>query len=232
MLNNILVLKIGLAFLVCVAPIAFYFCWLSTVHRRKHPTVVHGVWDTLGVVLACAGFLIVGGLVLLGLLQNDPRLLLLGTFQELVGVWERQWLAWLLSLIGYLLLIVAGVSLTLRGRARSVSVYHITSDQLIASIANSIARLNWEPTDRIGDTWKCKHGTVTLQSADGMRHSTVQIRSGPTEQQAFFRVLRQELETVSSTDGPVLGWCTTTALSLVLSMTFVVALMCYFLYFR
>ena len=232
MLNNILVLKIGIAFLVCVAPIAFYFCWLSTVHRKKHPTVVHGVWDALGVVLACAGFLIVGGLVLLGLLQNDPRLLLLGTFQELVGVWERQWLAWLLSLFGYLLLIAAAVSLTLRGRARSISVYHIVSDQMLASIANSFSRLDWEPVDRIGDTWKSSHGTVTLNSADAMRHSSVQIRSSATEQQAFFRVLRQELEAVASIDGPVLGWCTTTALSLVLSMTFVVALMCYFLYFR
>jgi hypothetical protein len=232
MLNNILVLKIGIAFLVCVAPIAFYFCWLSTVHRKKHPTVVNGVWDTLSVVLSCVGFLVVGGLVLLGLLQNDPRLLLLGTFQELVGVWERQWLAWLVSLIGYLLLIAAGVLLTLRGRATSMSVYHITSDQLVTSITKVFDQLNWEVSGRIGDTWKSTHGIVTLQSADGMRHSTVQIQSSPTEQQAFFRVLRQELETVDSTDGPVQGWCTTTALSLVLSMTFVVALMCYFLYFR
>jgi hypothetical protein len=232
MLNNILVLKIGIAILVCVAPVAFYFCWLATIHRKKNPTVVHGGWDTLSVVLACAGFLVVGGLVLMGILQNDPRLLLLGSEKELVGLWERQWLAWMLSFLGYVLLVTAAVAFTLRGRTRSLSVYHITSDQLQTALSNTLDRLNWEPAQRIGDSWTSSHGTVTMQSADGMRHATVQVKATDTERNAFFRVLRMELAAVASTDGPVVGWCTTTALSLVLMMTFVVALMCYFLYFR
>jgi hypothetical protein len=232
MLNNILVLKIGIAFLVCVAPIAFYFCWLATIHRKKNPTVVNGVWDSLGVVLACAGFLIVGGLVLMGILQNDPRLLLLGSTEEIAGLWERQWLAWMISFLGYMLLVTAMVAFTLRGRAKSLSVYHITSDQVLAALSNSFDRLNWEPVQRVGDTWTSSHGTVKIQSADGMRHTTVQVKADETERNAIFRVLRIELESVASTDGPVVGWCTTTALSLVLAMTFTVALMCYFLYFR
>ncbi len=232
MLNNILVLKIGIAILVCVAPIAFYFCWLATVHRKKHPSVVNGVWDTLVVVLACAGFLVVGGLVLLGLLQNDPRLLLIGSMQDFTSVWERQWLAWLISLFGYLLLIVAGVTLTLRGRAKSVSVYHVESNQLLDAINSTFAQLDWAPGERVGDTWLSPRGKVMMQTANGMRYSTIKIETTPTEQQAFFRVLRQQIEFMTSSESPVVGWCTTTALSLVLSMTFVVALMCYFLYFR
>src|SRR5438105_7311042 len=51
-------LQLLVSFLVFLFPLALYCLFLAYINRGRHPFVVSGVWDSVGLVLALSGFLL------------------------------------------------------------------------------------------------------------------------------------------------------------------------------
>jgi hypothetical protein len=70
----LLLFLLGLA---CLFPICIYCLFLAMLHQRRHPTLISGAWDFVGVLLALSGFLIFGTTVFLLSFQPAGREFLL-----------------------------------------------------------------------------------------------------------------------------------------------------------
>jgi hypothetical protein len=215
----------------CVAPVSFYLCWLASVNRRDHPTVVNGVWDFVGLVAALAGFLIVGGLLLLTIVQNDPRLFTGGDFQALRATWEVQWLAWVTVFLGYLGLITLAVVWTVRGRSGWLSVYNVDLNSIATAIDDSLARTGVQAT-RSGNLWHRGEPLVEVIPFHGTSHATVCLRSNDHSLRAEIeRHLRDHLSRAISPGNPASAWFSTLAGASVLAVVGFVALIAYTIFF-
>lgn len=232
MLHPSVVILICFAGMVCVAPVAFYLCWLATVNRRERPTVVNGAWDFAGVLAALSGFLIIGGILLLGIVQNDPRLFTRGNFQQLQGVFERQWLYWLTVFAGYTgiigLMAVSGI----RRRAKWLSVYNVDADTAEDAIEQALKQAAL-PATRYGNVWSDQRKLVQMVPFHGTCHVTIHILVPHLQQQAEIeRHLRAHFRLGPSPDNPAAGWISALAGGSVLTVVLLVALMMYILYVR
>ena len=63
--------------LACLFPVCIYCLFLAMLHQRRHPTLMSGAWDFVGVLLALSGFLIFGTTVFLLSFQPAGREFLL-----------------------------------------------------------------------------------------------------------------------------------------------------------
>ncbi len=134
-------LLIVLAFLF---PLAVYCLVLASVNRRRHPVVVSGRWDFLGVVLALSGFLVAGGPAILSNLVSAWR----GS-GRLAGVpdpasgydWRPAVLRVLLA--AYFAALVAGVALALRRRRGVTSVYNVDPDRFDEVLGRALDQLGF-----------------------------------------------------------------------------------------
>jgi hypothetical protein len=70
----LLLFLLGLA---CLFPICIYVLFLALLHQRRHPTLLPGSWDFVGVLLALSGFLIFGTTIFLLSFQPAGREFLL-----------------------------------------------------------------------------------------------------------------------------------------------------------
>jgi hypothetical protein len=66
----LLLFLLGLA---CLFPICIYCLFLAMLHQRRHPTLMSGTWDFVGVLLALSGFLVFGTAVFLLSFQPAGR---------------------------------------------------------------------------------------------------------------------------------------------------------------
>lgn len=232
MLHPTVIVVICFAGMVCVAPVAFYLCWLTTVNRRDKPTVVNGAWDFAGVLAALSGFLVVGGLLLLSVVQNDPRLFAGGSFKELQDVFERQWQYWILVLVGYVSLIGLMAVSAFRGRAKWLSVYNVDADTVDEAVDQAIKQAGLTAV-RHGNVWADQRKLVEVAPFHGTRHVTVRILvSHPREREEIERHLRSYLRQAISPDNPAAGWISAVASGSVLSVVLFVGMMIYMMYVR
>jgi hypothetical protein len=182
---------------------------LASLNRRRRPTVVSGVADFAGVLLATAGFLILGGpLILAGLHEVWRRHTLRGSFADIraalaqpSGFWHAVWVA-------YLVLVVAGSAWLLFRRRVVTVVYNIdpTDAQKLVSDLNPGERL---PVPMDGQD------IPTVMVIPAMRHATLRwpARAGAVRRR-FEADLRRLVATLDSPDNPLAGWLLATATGL------------------
>jgi hypothetical protein len=113
-----------LILLVFLFPLAIYLLVLGVINRRRHPLVVSGVWDFIGVLFAASGFLLFGGpAILTGLYESWRMHWLLGptpssgsqeSFGAAVWVWAL-----------YFVFVVGGAALVFRRRRHLTAVYNV-----------------------------------------------------------------------------------------------------------
>lgn len=232
MLHPSVVILICFAGMVCVAPVAFYLCWLATVNRRERPTVVNGAWDFAGVLAALSGFLLVGGMILLAVVLNDPRLFTRGSFQQLQGIFEQQWQYWILVFVGYTSLIGLLALTGIRRRAKWLSVYNVDADTAEDAIEQSLKQAALSAT-RYGNVWSDQRKLVQMAPFHGTRHVTIHILVPHSEQRdEIERHLRLHFRLSPSPENPAASWISALAGGSVLTVVLLVALMMYILYVR
>ncbi len=112
-------------FMVFFLPLSLYFFYLSALNRAPRPKLVSGVWDTVGVLAALSGFLLIGGpSILSGLYEQWRMSWLLGSFQRLNEI-RGTWSEWILLYAAYFVaVIVLTIWLVFEGRKRT-SIYNI-----------------------------------------------------------------------------------------------------------
>jgi hypothetical protein len=110
-----------LAFLL---PFSIYLFVLGSLNRRRHPVMVSGVTDFIGVLFAASGFLLLGGPSVLSSLNERWRMFwLLG--ERPTATSEGFWQFWIFLSVLYFLIVVTGAALVLRTQRHLTSVYNV-----------------------------------------------------------------------------------------------------------
>jgi hypothetical protein len=221
------------AALCCIMPVTFYLCWLASVNKKLHPTVVSGKWDFVLVLAALSGFLLVGGALLLTLVQSDTRFILRGNFGQLREGWGQNAVAWLLVAVGYLMLVVGTAALTLTNRSRWLSVYNVDATNAERVIDSALELSQIQNVIRYGNRWANGPGILEMVPFHGMSHVTIRMLSlSPVTRAEIEKQLRAELSTSSTPENGSAAWIGTLAGAGVLLNVCLVGLALFVLFFR
>jgi hypothetical protein len=178
----------------CLFPLATYCLIMASVNGRRRPTVVSGAADFAGVLVATAGFLIVGGpLILAGLHEAWRRQALRGSFATIRTALDAASGPWLVAWLGYFVFVVGGTAwLMFRRRAMTViyNIDPIDAQKVVADL-----------TGRRGP------GLPAVTVVPGMRHATVRwpVASGEVRRQ-LESDLRRAVADLESAPNPFAGW--------------------------
>jgi hypothetical protein len=219
----------------CLFPLAFYCLVLASLNGRRRPTLVPGPADFAGVLLATAGFLIVGGpLILAGLHDAWRRQALRGSFATIrAALNETSW-PWLAVWAAYFVLVVGGAAWLLLRRRAVTLVYNIDPADAPKVVPETLDRLglNWA---RRSDGYYIGFGApaaaerpafgpdslpvvtggravLDVAVVPAMRHMTLRwsFVAGDVRRQVEAE-LRRTLAGVESPENPAAGWLLTAA---------------------
>lgn len=217
--------------LFCLAPVSFYLCWLAAVNRREKPTVISGQWDFAAVFLSLSGFLLAGGVLLLSLASGDGGLFTGGNFDRLRDVWERQWMAWLLLLVGYAALVGVAAAAGAGGRRNSLAVYNLDAE-MAGRVIDSALERSGLTARREGNLWADDRRLVEAKTFHGTAHTTIRILCPHTRQrEEIERHLRSELDAVETGPGASAPWFTSLAVGSVMLVVGFVGMIAWFVFF-
>jgi hypothetical protein len=215
----------------CLFPLAFYCLVVASLNNRRRPVLVTGPADFAGVLLATAGFLIVGGpLALAGLRYAWRQTLLSGSFAAAFRSLFDTSSPWLLLWAGYFVLVVGG-SLWLLWRRRTATViYNLDAGALHKLIPDTLDRLNLPWTRSSGTYYigfahpadggglaalgpsalpvaPVARAVLEVTAAPALRNVTLHwTYGGESVRRQVEDELRHVLEGVESSENPAAGW--------------------------
>jgi hypothetical protein len=118
-------------------PLAVYLLVLGSLNRRRHPLLVPGVWDGIGLLFGVSGFLLFAGPAVLTTLSERWRLFwLLGRGD--VPPWG------FLALL-YFLLVVGGAALYLWHQRSLTAIYNTNADEIARVVADICKEIKTSP---------------------------------------------------------------------------------------
>lgn len=179
---NSLVL-IGSGCLIALMPLALYFLFLAFLNQRSRPTLLNGVWDFTFVLLGLSGFIIVGGPVLLAIVDSTWRSYWFGgNLGDVQKVWNASSGVSSGIACGYLglLALLIGIGLYVR---RSVTViYNVDSSSLDPLLITSLEakQLVWRRVLGGIEIGTRKRGTENSDSDLADAHPSARALSGKT----------------------------------------------------
>ncbi|MBI3406790.1 MAG: hypothetical protein HY040_00345 [Planctomycetes bacterium] len=130
-----LLLPFLLAFLV---PIALYLVILASLNRRHKPVLVSGWWDTLGLLFAASGFLLVVGPGLLVAFELKMAADLALEGKSISDFFRERWLFWAL----YYGAVFLGSALLLWWRQDTTIVYNVDTELFEGVLSETLESLN------------------------------------------------------------------------------------------
>ncbi len=132
-----------LAFLL---PLAIYLLALGLINRHRHPLLISGVWDFIGLLFAVSGFLFFGGPAALSGLEDRWRMYwLLGQSAGESSGQEGGWPLWGILSAVYFVVVVAGAGLLLARRRRLTTIYNVTPVILEQALTEACSDLGLAP---------------------------------------------------------------------------------------
>lgn len=221
------ILVVCLAAVFCLAPLALYLLWLTVLNRRSRPTIIRGSWDFAILLAGLSGFILVGGGLLLTLLQSNVRFWMRGNFEALRDAWGQEQFTWSLIVIAYLLVVVGGAVLALLARKRMLVVYNIEPAQFEAVLADVCEELG-RPVERRGNLWV--GGIPLFELEPFAAGQSVAVRWLSDDVRFFEEVerrLREVVQKLPSGDHPAARWLMTAAISCLLFLIFCTILLVY-----
>jgi len=123
-------------------PLVVYCFVLGLVNRRKHPVIVGGVWDVLGMLFGASGFLLFAGPFILGgvnerwrehWLFNTP-----GPASDSADAGHELWL-WIR--VAYVVIVVAWGALLVWRRRHVLAIYNVNPDLVPEVVAERLQSL-------------------------------------------------------------------------------------------
>jgi hypothetical protein len=198
-------------FLTFLFPVVIYLMALTVLNKARHPVMVSGTWDFVGVLFAASGLLLFGGPTILDTLLENTRL---------AWVLDRsappQALSaspvWALVSLVYFTAVVVGAALLLRQRTRMTAVYNVEPAVFEAVLGQALDRLKldaWREGNhlRLGRQGQAPEATLDLDPWPAMYH--VSLRWGGRESGIRRKVegeLSAGLAEVHTSDNPAGGW--------------------------
>lgn len=206
-------------------PLGFYLLWLSILNRRDHPTVVAGRWDFAAVLLGLSGFILVGGGLLLTLMQSNFRYWMRGNFEQVRAAWGQEHLAWSLIVIAYLAFVLGGIWLAMAARRRSLVVYHVEPAEFEGALTEVFEQLG-RPVERRGNLWVGGVPLVEVESFEGGKSVTLRWVSDDARLfQDVDRQLRQAATGLAPAESQLGRWFMSGAAGCALLVVFCVAVL-------
>ncbi len=134
----------GLIFLAFVVPLAIYSLILAHLNRSRHPIMVSGSWDFVGILFAASGFLLLGGPAILTGLHEQWRLSwLLGQTRFLNGLGDS-WYFWVGLWALYFVAVVAGAAYLVWSRRKQTSIYNIELPAFEDALSQALDRCGYD----------------------------------------------------------------------------------------
>jgi hypothetical protein len=132
-----------LAFLL---PLAIYLTVLGLLNRRRHPMLVSGVWDGIGLLFGVSGFLFFAGPTIFSSISERWRLKwLLGKGDAPLAGPDGAWQFWIFLSIVYFVLVVAGAAFYLWRQRHLTAVYNADVSQLEQALTSICDELGLNP---------------------------------------------------------------------------------------
>ncbi len=215
-------------------PLAVYCLILAFLNRGRHPVLVRGTWDLVGLLFAASGFLLFGGPDILQTLYEHQRSAYVLKQPNLLSRFgDDAWLFWI-SLWGlYFGIVVGGAAYLFRRRRKMTTIYNVDPailDDILPQVldrrlgtwsrvgnqihvgrignpsyADSTAGLHAEAGS--GSAWSQGPVLVELDPFPAMRHVTLYWRNAPEGVRRDLEAeLAGQLARVRSGYNPVSGW--------------------------
>jgi hypothetical protein len=126
-----------ISYLAFLFPIALYLIVLGLINQRRNPTMVSGVADALGLLLALSGVLLVSGPVMirLGYIRNVVHQ------ADDIEPFADIWLRWLIVWILYYGVLVGGVAALLWIRRSKTVLYNVDPEQFDLLLQRTLEKL-------------------------------------------------------------------------------------------
>jgi hypothetical protein len=203
--------------LVCLMPVAIYLLFLAHLNHRRSPAMISGPWDFTFLLLGLSGFLLIGGPLLLVVIDSAWRNFAFnGDFNRLRQVWHGSGATGSAIVGGYLVALAALIGLFINVRRKVTVVYNIDPESLQGMLTAAADARNL--------VWRSVLGGVEI-SAGKFRTALVLIDTFATARNAtlkwvdFDPLLRREVEaeldkamrSAQSPANPTGGWLLTTA---------------------
>jgi hypothetical protein len=180
--------------------------------RRDRPTAISGTWDFVGVLVALSGFIIVGGGLVLTLLQSNFRYWMRGNAEAIRSAWIQESTTWMMFVIFYLVAVIGCSTLILLARRRTLVVYNVEPAAFEMALVEVFDHLGCA-VDRRGRLWT---GTTPFCEVDTFSAGRTVTLSWLSEDKRLFeeviRQLRGALATQVTAENPVHHWITAGAI--------------------
>ncbi len=131
-------------------PLAVYLLVLGFLNRHRHPLLVSGVWDGIGLLFGVSGFLLFAGPAILSALNERWRLFWLLGKGEIAPAPESAWPMWAFLALVYFLLIAGGAMSYLWRQCRLTAIYNSDAETVERFIIDICKELGINTT-RSGD---------------------------------------------------------------------------------
>jgi hypothetical protein len=140
-----------LILLVFFFPLAVYLLLLGFLNRHRHPLLVSGVWDGIGLIFGVSGFLLFAGPAVLSTVSDRWRWFwLLGKGDVSLATAEGAWPMWMFLALLYFLLVVGGAALYLWRQRRLTAIYNTHAETVERAVTDICKELGVNLT-RSGD---------------------------------------------------------------------------------
>jgi hypothetical protein len=127
-------------------PLAIYLLILGFINRRRHPLLVSGVWDGIGLIFGVSGFLLFAGPAILSALSERSRLFwLLGKGETSLASGEGYSQLWIFLSILYFVLIVAGAAFYFWRQRQLTAIYNADIAQVERALMDLCEQLGINP---------------------------------------------------------------------------------------
>ncbi|HEY2784763.1 MAG TPA: hypothetical protein VGJ05_07270 [Fimbriiglobus sp.] len=215
----------------CLAPLAVYLLWLAGVHRRGRPVPLSGTGDFTALLVGLAGFLLAGGVVLLTVVQSGFRSWTRGNFLQLRANWDKEHTVWILTLVGYLLIVIVAAVWSYRRRRKSLVVYNVTLPAVDDAVEAALAGVG-RAASRFGHRWSDATGdVVAVRPFHAMQQVTVTVLAGePRLAEELDRQLRATLAVAVPAGGQIGAWIASAAWSCGLAAICCFGLLIFYIY--
>ncbi len=124
-----------IAVLAFLLPLGVYCLLLASINRRGKPLMVSGAVDSIGLLFACSGFMI----VTLPMLFAELYLRSFGpsNVAHLLVFWIRNWL----MLLAYFLIVMSAATLMILWRTHKTMIYNVDAEQFTGVLERTLAQL-------------------------------------------------------------------------------------------
>jgi hypothetical protein len=127
-------------------PLAIYLLILGFINRRRHPLLVSGIWDGIGLIFGVSGFLLFAGPAILSALSERWRLFwLLGKGEVPIAAGEGASQLWIFLSVLYFVLIVGGAAFYFWRQRQLTAIYNANTDQVEKSLTDIFEQLGINP---------------------------------------------------------------------------------------